>query len=336
LRVVDERADILILIIGGRYGSINDQGKSVTNLEYIQARAKGIPVYVFVMRSILDVLPVWKANPQVDFGNVVDSPSLFEFVQSIRASQEVWVFPFDVAQDIAQTLRKQLAFLFSEALQLRIRAKAVGLPASLSQLKGDALRLVIERPPAWEFRLFGQVLSDKLAMLKPLRRDFNYRIVFGKGDLFDFIELNHLMRRKVKDLENNIASMNRLFNTALQDALGPPGIAGDPEGIAYAADKLAEAYQKALEWSLEWQYVHVEEELQNLVDIAARFPINLLDEIEDYSQRIQREVEQALSTPKKPGEERKVNLTLTLTMPDPSDFEEELQRVSELYGLALD
>src|SRR5215212_8699534 len=46
LKAVDENADIFVLIIGGRYGTIKDQGKSVTNMEYLKARAKGIPIYV--------------------------------------------------------------------------------------------------------------------------------------------------------------------------------------------------------------------------------------------------------------------------------------------------
>src|SRR5258708_17982034 len=62
-KAVEDRADVFVLVIGGRFGSVSEHGKSITNLEYVTARAKGIPVYVFVMRSILDILSVWKANP---------------------------------------------------------------------------------------------------------------------------------------------------------------------------------------------------------------------------------------------------------------------------------
>ena len=48
-KAVESRADVFILVIGGRYGSVSEHGKSVTNLEYVTGRAKGIPVYVFVM-----------------------------------------------------------------------------------------------------------------------------------------------------------------------------------------------------------------------------------------------------------------------------------------------
>jgi len=86
--IVKQRADILVLIIGGRYGSQAPIGKSVTNLEYLQARAKGIPIYVFVLKSILNILPAWKKNMNGNFEEIVDSPKLFEFVESLKDSKE--------------------------------------------------------------------------------------------------------------------------------------------------------------------------------------------------------------------------------------------------------
>lgn len=37
---VDQSADIFILIVGNRYGYVTDRGKSITNLEYLHAKAK--------------------------------------------------------------------------------------------------------------------------------------------------------------------------------------------------------------------------------------------------------------------------------------------------------
>jgi hypothetical protein len=58
---VENNADIFVLIIGGRYGSIDDEtNKSITNLEFLAARQKGIPINAFIERGILSVIPVWK------------------------------------------------------------------------------------------------------------------------------------------------------------------------------------------------------------------------------------------------------------------------------------
>jgi hypothetical protein len=115
------------MVMGGRYGSMTDQGKSVTNLEYVTAKAKGIPVYVFVMRSLLSILPVWRENPGGNYASVADSPKLFDFISSIQSGGDQWVFPFDDAQEIVSVLRAQLAYLFGDALELRKRASQSGV-----------------------------------------------------------------------------------------------------------------------------------------------------------------------------------------------------------------
>src|SRR5262245_56972119 len=62
-RRVELEADILVLLIGGRYGQIDSKAsKSVTNIEYLAARAKGIPIYAFVEKRILPLLSIWREN----------------------------------------------------------------------------------------------------------------------------------------------------------------------------------------------------------------------------------------------------------------------------------
>ena len=86
LKAVKERADIFVLIVGARYGSQTETGKSITNLEYLEVKAKGIPVYVFVLKQIVNVLPIWEKNPEANYEGTVDTPKLFEFVATLRSS----------------------------------------------------------------------------------------------------------------------------------------------------------------------------------------------------------------------------------------------------------
>ena len=83
LETVKTRADIFVLIVGARYGQTPRKGKSVTNLEYLEARAKGIPIYVFVSKAVLSFMEVWKKNPDGDYTGVVDSTSVFEFIKKL-------------------------------------------------------------------------------------------------------------------------------------------------------------------------------------------------------------------------------------------------------------
>jgi hypothetical protein len=333
-KVVDESADIFVLIVGSRYGSTPSGDKSVTNLEYLRARAKGIPVYAFVQKSILNILPVWRANQQGNFQDIVDSPKLFEFVSSLLDSSGVWVFPFEFAQEITDTLRKQLAYLFMDALHLRMRAKAAGLTEPLSQLQGTPLRLVIERPLYWEYRLFAHVLAQEISRAKRLRQDLTYGIAFGRGEHYDNFEVLSWIARKASAAERIVTSSGQILNVALLDALGPPGVEADPEAIVYVAQKLAESYRSAIEWAIEFQRISVDDDFRRLVKIAARLIDNVIREIEEWSGKIHMEIEAAIaSLPLPPGEQRVMEFTLTLTVPDMAEFHQELQRLKHLYGV---
>lgn len=49
-RVIDD-SDYYVLIIGGRYGSVNDEGKSYTQMEYEYATSTGKPVIAFLHKN---------------------------------------------------------------------------------------------------------------------------------------------------------------------------------------------------------------------------------------------------------------------------------------------
>ena len=339
LKVVDSRADIYVLIVGGRYGSLTNEGKSITNLEYLRARAKGIPIYAFVLKSVLDVLPEWRKNPQRSYLHLVDSAKLFEFVDALKESGDLWIFPFETARDIASTLRTQLAFLFMDSLHLRTKARAVGLSESISQLRGEALRLAIEKPMLWEARLFAQVLSDEIQASKSLRQDLDYRLVFGEIKRIDNRrELVQLLRDRMPQLEMVGPSLETLFNTTLQEAMGPPGQPGDPEKLAYVARKIADAYRSAIMWKMEFQRLKVPVDFQGLSLAVAELATNMIREIEMYSDKLKSGLEEAIAS-HKPGEKKEIEFVLHLTA-DSSALKREATRLQNqpfslwrLFGL---
>jgi hypothetical protein len=210
--------------------------------------------------------------------------------------------------------------------------KAIGLPQSLSRLQGAALRLVIERPRFWEYLLFSQVLADEIARHKLLKLDFKYEITVGKGEWVEGLEIYKWILRKSAEAERIIGAVDPLINVALQEALGPPGVAGDAESIVYVAQKLAELYRSAIEWTLEFRRVEVDDDFRNLVRISSRLLSNSINEIEEYSENMHREIREAINTLPPPGEKRTLNFTLTITAPDMSDLYQELSRIRHLYG----
>ena len=330
LKVVQAKADIFVLIVGARYGSPTDQGRSVTNSEFLSAKAKGIPVYVFVMRSVLEILPVWQANPSADFSKFVDTTKLLEFVGKLKGSGETWVFPFDTAQDIFDVLRTQLALLFMDALELRLRASSAGgLLEKFRHLRGTALRLLIERPPGWEYLLFTESFYDGVKGLAELKRDWQYQVAVGAGTVLSPAGLLKHINEKTPEAKRILDNLGILFNDVWPAAMGKPGEPGDPEEILYVADRLTSVYRNTLAWKLDFQRLAVPPELSRLKQLASCLCDNMVREIEEFSQSMKTSFAEGVRVARA-GEKVVITMTLKPTIPDMTEYHAELKRVTEL------
>lgn len=117
-------ADMLVLIIGGRYGSTMPSAeKSVTNAEYQQALRLGIPVFALVEQGTYNDYFVYRANQDdrsvlnsITFPNA-DSVRIFEFIDEVqgRTANNALV-PFRTVSDIEAYLRAQWAGMMHSLL----------------------------------------------------------------------------------------------------------------------------------------------------------------------------------------------------------------------------
>ena len=340
IRVVKQRADIFCLIIGGRYGNIIDSGKSITNLEYINARAKGIPIYVFVSKDILAVLPVWEKNKTADYSNIVDSTQLFEFVADLRGQENIWTFGFDNAQDIINTLRKQMGYLFYDALKIRGKIHINKLPTSVQKQQGEALKIIVEKPDAWEYRLLGEILEQSFTQHTELKRDLIYGFSFGNlisktgsEDVISFIS------SKINELQRIIDNLTILFNSVIPDALGAQGEAGDEEKIIYAGQRFGNVYEALLKWGLEFKALSVDEELMGIVNSVSKMWESPITDIDNYMVKYKRGIKEVVlhideyTVSESSAETKIVDLSLTLESPNMDEFNIELEKVRRKKGI---
>ena len=211
LRVVEERADILVLIVGGRYGYITDHGdKSITNLEYLRAKAKGIPIFVFMDQSIINLLPVWESIG--DYSKVVDSPKVFEFADALRNKDNNWVHEFNSAKDIINCLRQQLAYLVNDSLFLRKHIQKENITPKILEYSGRVFELAVEKPGYWEYLLFAAALKENLDKMWDIKLDTKYGIFFKNAKFFDEPkEIIDYTRAKCKDLCNKIVLLDMII-----------------------------------------------------------------------------------------------------------------------------
>lgn len=322
LSAVRDRADIFVLVIGARYGSKQPNGRSITNLEFLEARTKGVPVYVFVAKEIIHNLSFWRKNPDADFSSLVDDPRLFSFVEELRSASGLWMYDFDEVANIVDTLRKQWGVLFTESLLFRSRLQAPSISAELAALPTDALSILLERPFAWEAKLLVSVLKHELASQATLRRDIKYGLKVSGGRHFEDLGTTiHWLRLQLGKARVFAESCAALLNSAVQEAMGPIGNPGDPELLVYVGSRLGQLVRKMREWQLELAEAEVDEPLRRLFSMVSRFCDEPITKIEALPQRTEVEAAKAEEI-KAAGGVPHLNLSINLELGD--DFLREL------------
>ncbi len=314
-RRVDQDADALVLVIGGRYGVVPEAlGRSITNLEYLVARAKGIPLFVFVKADVLALLPVWKDNPAADFKGVVDDSRLFEFISEIRGPHSVWMQPFTVARDIIAGLRQQFAYLMSQGLSLQRQLQ--GSPKEYSGFSGRALRIALERPLGWQGLLLAQLVEDELANVVDLRLAYDTSVSFGPGERVADAETSEWQQASLDQASRLADGLQRLLNEALTGALE----AKDSLRIASCARLIGGAYRDALEWALGLRRAHVADDWRPVVREMSLFTRDIILKLEGLPELLRRYIGEAV-TGIGAEETRTVSLMLKLTISNLDGYE---------------
>ncbi len=343
-RRVEENADILILVIGSRYGHVEKKsGRSVTNLEYLGARAKGIPIFAFIENRALFLYEAWSkaVGEQRDaLEGTVDDSRLLGFVDQVRSADSVWMIPFDNAADIVSSLRAQLAYQMRAGLDLLQGLRTSSERDFLRGLSGRTLRLALDRPRAWEFRLFAQALRDEIDASQELRRQYDLRIVFGANESVDDVDYPSWSRLRMSELSRIIDITSRLVNETLLEALGPPGAPGNAPQIVSVARNLGSLYRDAMEWAARVRRVHAEsEDFGRLIETLAASSSEIVVKLGDWAVSLGSEIEAALLESERlpsGAQPKYVQLTLVLSGQVFSELTAQMREVYRRRGVEFE
>ncbi len=331
-RNVRENADVFVMVVGARYGSVDAEAdRSVTNLEFLEAKARGVPTYVFVSRDILAQSRVWKANPESDFSGIVDTPRIFEFIESFRDGGGVWTYPFDSAKDIVSTLGNQFAYLVQDALELRQMAQ--GKDELLGELEGRALTLALRRDDYWEVKLFGTVLEEELDRRATFRREIEHGLASDDVTYIDLVEIVPWSLDRIRECKRFAATASTILNEYLPQALGEEGEPGNPTELAEVARRLAQLWEDCARFTLRCRAVRVDDRAERLVDLLSTVNANMLEEIWEYGHALLPRLKAAIEAAAVGGP-TEVSLTLALTA-DVDELNEEIERFTEEMELLL-
>jgi hypothetical protein len=331
-RRVQKNADILILLIGGRYGYVDSaSAKSITNLEYLTAKAKGLPIYAFIEKRMLPLLQVWKRNPTADFSEQVDDTRVFSFIEDIRSVDRVWMSEFDCAQDVIAAMRMRFAELTGEGLVWAQRVRKAEPGVALSELTGRSLALVLERPSGWEFQLFFQIVSDGIAARSHERMDYELKIAFGEAERMAEDTFHNWVTRKFSELKALVRGVMALFGAPLEEAMGPPGKPGDADKILFIARRVVRGYEEALAWSNRVRRTSADDHWQGLIEELAEFANGVLIGVERWARDGQVLVNRPESSADG-AEEPTLTLLLEISETQQQRFFDHLDELSQRYG----
>ncbi len=282
INAVKNGADIFVLIIGNKYGSVLESGQSITNTEFLTAVNKGIPIYTFALKQMTTLLPMWERNPDADFSHVVDNNKVFEFLADVRKKRGLWNFEFENAQDITDILKAQLSNLFHDALKARQMIVSSDTNELYSKISISALNILLRKEEYYEIRFFFQTMKDEILKYKDLKNDYIYSVRFkSENRLSNLGQLIEWAQLKLGQAQNYINSLNNLVK-AFNFFYAEPGNPSDIEGLYYVARSYAKAYGSLLEWGIEVKSTIVPEDFERLLSVFAELPTEAIEQIENH------------------------------------------------------
>lgn len=282
ISAVKNEADIFVLIIGNKYGSILDSGNSITNTEFLTAIEKGIPIYTFARKEMINILPVWEKNKDADFSQIVDTSKIFEFLSDVRKKRGLWNFEFDNAQDIMEILKVQLSNLFKESLNYRNIISRSNESELFDKISSASISILLKKEDCFEIRFFMQAMHDEIQKHTDLKNDYTYTILYKIEDnLTDAEQTFNWLQFKLNQLMNYISSINNILK-AFVSFYAEPGTPSDIKGLLYVAKSFAKMYAQILQWGMDVKGVIVPSEFKGLMDAFSALPSRVISQIEEY------------------------------------------------------
>ena len=328
LNNVDNYADFFILIIGNRYGYITDQGKSITNLEYLHAKAKNIPIFVFVDKQLYATWNVWKSNKDGNYTSLVDNPKMFEFISEIYDGSQQWVYTYDSVKDITLTMKYQLGLIFSDGLIYKQNIAKPQYSVLNGNLSADAIRMVVEQPFAWEYKFFAYELKNEFDKLKKTRWDFNYGLFDIRPSAYEPIALLEEIGNKLNEILQLTEFFNTLVNKTLKDALGEDGVPSDLEMLVYTTKKLASIYERILYWGLHFKALHADPIFDKLLGLMYSLPESIAAQLDNFVTEIYTSITTLPTID--PHSDIAINLECKLDVANTPDVIAEMERLTNV------
>lgn len=137
--------DILVSIVGGRFGSESKRSNSsISQIEVKHALKEGKQIYVFIDKNVLAEYETYLLNKEATIKyKYVDDIRIYRFIEEIKGlSANNNIKGFETATDITKYLKEQFAGLFQRFLEEQTRIKEISIINNLEKTAQTLNKLV--------------------------------------------------------------------------------------------------------------------------------------------------------------------------------------------------
>jgi hypothetical protein len=292
----------------------------------LAARAKKIPTYVFVDRKIHKLLPKWRADKsgEAEFLNTVEDCRVFEFIEEVEEQHKVVVREFEEAAEIATALRSDIAHL---ALQGALWVKQAHDDREiliLNQIRGLPLRIALEKPQGWQYRIFAELLIQEIEAKRELNTQRRLRIAYGEVVYIDEGNLTNWFRCRAAELEFLVRAFDRLTNEELRHIFSEASL--DIGSLAQVSHSFAVLYEEVLEWNLRVRRCIGKEGVSSFTEALEHLSDDIARKLETLGITIRQKVEESEQAIGR-GESGRIKVELPLEVPGIDQASRELKQL---------
>ncbi|WST42416.1 TIR domain-containing protein [Streptomyces sp. NBC_01167] len=174
--------------------------------------------------------------------------------------------------------------------------------------------LLAQRPPAWEFLLWGGVLWRRRHALEEKWRDHELAYASRTGLHYDNHQAVTFLQNSLSDLSACSPNLLKMVSLEVQErAFGAPGESGNAELIEHIATRFVGIYEQMMDVASTLRGAGVSEEMRDVVEATAQLADCPLRQIRDFIDQVVAELD---AVPEKiaRGEAPRITMELVLSI----------------------
>ncbi len=241
-----KQCQIVVLIIGKRYGWIDSEGVSVTHKEFRAAKDHEIPTITFVESHVLNYKEVYEADPSAEMWDSfkgMDHPrEIFALIDEITRSPTYnGLIPFTSVAEAQRILKTQIADFVGERLNETIRpirSEVQEVLAEIKTLRNQAVHAATPQEASTSARYLTAMrflLDDRHAEYRKLLEQIGGDLDSAIDIIIDADEFDEVMEKMGVRIEehHDRQSFEEDFSRSISNEAGRHSLFGTMGGRGY-------------------------------------------------------------------------------------------------------